>query len=170
MAKIDLAKKAKLAAEIIGDDTMPTISDRELEFVSGMVQGLSAIKAFERAFPEFYEEGMKQSAKYWRIAHIKSKPEVKAWENKMKEAQLAHFLGTAEQYAAECRAMMVKAEKADNLNAAVRALELVGKAEGHFERNVISLEKKEDGDLIQRIELSMGPKMAEAAKKRLGIA
>lgn len=153
----------------INPELLPILDEYEMAFVLNVCRGMTMKAAYLDAYAKARHVGGHKTNSSTKAHLLSLRPNVAAWMSAMREAQAYVFIQTAEQYAAEVRAVMEQCRRIGDMRGAVKALELLGRTEGHFDKTMVSVEQTEDGDLIKRIEVQLGPNAAAAAKKRLGL-
>lgn len=152
---------------VVDGGDLPILTPAQFEFVGLIAGGMPRLHAYRKAYPD---AKVGDNWVHAQAARLCKRDEIKQWLSALNEARLVTYLGSANQYVAECRGLMEEAKKSGNFNAVIRAQELIGKAEGHFERSFVSVEQKEDGDLVKRAEIAMGPNAAQWVRDQLGIS
>lgn len=148
-------------------DSLPDLTEKQLNFVLGIQKGLSKSDAYREAYST---EGWSQAAVWVNASKLASNAKVSLWLAYLKATQLTEALYTKEAHILD----MAEAARACKENKAwsayVKAVESMGRCAGHYvDKTEITHVKSADKDLLDRIEKNLGTPARREAEQRLGI-
>lgn len=133
---------------------LPNLTARQFEFVQGLLSGKTASDSYRAAYNC---AAWLESSVWCEASKLKANTKVTQWLDTARATALGDVLLGRNQYLVELHAERDSAKAAGNLSVSLRALELVGKVEGHF------VERKEIGvsselvDLVRQISSARAP-------------
>jgi hypothetical protein len=108
---------------------LPDITEQQRNFVAGILSGKTASDAYRGA----YDTSSMQKESIWVAAsRLCDNANVALWLAAARKAELGHAVRSKEQHISRLDRLQQIALDTDNIGAAVRAEELIGKAEGHY--------------------------------------
>lgn len=107
---------------------LPELTGQQMEFVRGLLEGLSGADAYRRA----YDTSEMLPTSYWPAAsRLRNDPKISAWLDAARKAELGHCRITVDQHVRRLDRLSVIAIETGNVGAAVQAEQIIGKVLGH---------------------------------------
>lgn len=156
-------KKTK-PIEIVQEE-LPELTDRQMSFVRCIMDGCTATDAYRKS----YTVDNSEEKTIWAAAsRLRNDPKIHAWLRAAKFAGLSGLTCTFKNHIAELDRLKLVAEESGNVNAAVQAEQLRGKACGHYiERHEVEMRESPEKTLEQIA--AQWPDDAEALAKLTGL-
>lgn len=126
MARRKVTKPNDLA-DLSGD--LPDLTDQQMNFVRGILEGLTGADAYRRAYDC---SSMQQNTIWAAASRLRNDREVDAWLYAARQAHLGSQVVTKENHLAELERLKAIAVRTGNVGAAVQAEQLRGKVQGHY--------------------------------------
>ena len=152
-------------------DGLPTLTDKQRKFVSGIRSGLSKAEAYRQAYDT---SKMKPESVWRKAAEVASNVKVTAWLDYIRRESISQLLDeTSYDLKAHIAELNDAIEFAKSKGAAGPALNGViskGKACNHYqEHKTLTIEDtRRDRDMLLEIQTLLGTKAMEDAAKNLG--
>jgi len=148
-------------------DSLPDLTEKQLNFVIAIQKGLSKSDAYRQAYDC---TKMKPESVWCNASKLASSTKVAQWLAYLKATQITEALYTKEKHILD----MAEAARACKENKAwaayVKATESLGRCAGHYvDKTEITHIKSADKDLLDRIEKNLGTPARKEAERRLGI-
>ena len=148
-------------------DSLPDLTEKQINFVLGIQKGLSKSDAYRHAYDC---TKMKPDSIWCNASKLASSTKVTQWLAYLKATQITEALYTKEAHILD----MAEAARACKENKAwsayVKAVESLGRCAGHYaDKTEITHIKSADKDLLDRIEKNLGTPARIEAEQRLGI-
>ncbi len=147
-------------------DSLPDLTEKQMNFVLGMQKGLSKSDAYRQAYDC---TNMKPDSIWCNASKLASSTKVAPWLAYLKANQITEAVYTKQQHLADMAeaARVCKENKA--WSAYVKATESLGRCAGHYvDKTEITDIKQKDKDLLDELEKVLGPEVRKAAEERLG--
>jgi hypothetical protein len=147
-------------------DSLPDLTEKQLNFVLGIQKGLSKSDAYRQAYDC---TSMKTDSIWCNASKLASSTKVAQWLTYLKASQITEAVYTKQQHLAD----MAEAARACKENKAwaayVKATESLGRCAGHYvDKTEITNTKQQDQDMLDTLEKMLGPKVRKAAEEFLG--
>jgi len=148
-------------------DNLPSLTERQMNFVLGIQKGLSKSDAYRQAYDC---TNMKADSIWCNASKLASSTKVAQWLAYLKASQITEAVYTKQQHLAD----MAEAARACKENKAwaayVKATESLGRCAGHYvDKTELTHIKSQDKDMLDKLEQMLGPEARRAAEERLGM-
>jgi len=149
-------------------EQLPRLDAKQMEFVAAVASGMSALDAYRRAYPECSKHPAQD---VWRFAMLlRSNEGVARWIHQAQINDLARPLVTREAHIAELDEAKRFSYATQQAGAAVRAIELKGRASGFYvERSVVEHVSQNPEEILDRIAV-VSPELAQSMADKAGLA
>ena len=145
---------------------LPDLTEKQYNFVQGLLRGLTASDAYREAYPD---SNMTGNVLWVEASKTKSLPNVAIWLNQAKQEQLSAATYTIEDHLKELDEIRLAALSSGQYSAATQATQNKGKVSGHYIDQIKDLTTQEDTDLIKLIYEQLGQSAGDSALIELGI-
>jgi len=149
------------------DTELPTLTEKQMNFVLGLQKRLTQTDAYKQAYNC---EGSSIRAIWTSASRLASNPKVKLWLAAIKVEQITQATYTLEAHLADMAEIKELAIANGNLSAATKACENLGKACDHYTTHIeTTTTRKADLDLLDQIETQLGKQARTQAERKLGM-
>jgi hypothetical protein len=158
MARRKITKTSDLA-DLASD--LPDLTDQQMTFVRGLLEGLTGTEAYRRAYGC---EGWASNSIWCSASKLRADAKVQQWLSAARIAELGNTKVTLDQHVRRLDRLQELAIKTGNLGAAVQTEQLIGKVQGHYIERLeldISSEPTAALDQISKLAPDLARKLAE---------
>ena len=149
-------------------DSLPDLTEKQMNFVLGIQKGLSKSDAYRKAYDC---TKMKPDSIWCNASKLASSTKVAQWLAYLKATQVTEALYTKEQHIQDMAEAARACKQNKSWSAYVKATESLGRCAGHYvDRAEVTHVRGADIDLLDRIEKSLGPTARKEAERRLGMS
>ena len=148
-------------------DSLPDLTEKQLNFVLGIQKGLSKSDAYRQPYDC---TNMKPDSIWCNASKLASSTKAAQWLAYLKASQITEAVYTKEEHLKDLAeaARWCKEHKAPS--AYVKAIECLGRCSGHYvDKSEITHIEAKDKDMLDKLEQMLGPEARRAAVRRLGI-
>ena len=151
-------------------ESLPDLTEKQLNFVLGIQKGLSKSDAYRQAYDC---TKMKPDSIWCNASKMASSAKVAQWLARINEESFQQASSVAaytkDRHLEELSQTIEQAKASGNWGAAINAIISKGKACNHYQTQVeINHTSSKDKDLLQQLETMLGKEAAQAAAARLG--
>lgn len=147
------------------DDELPQITEKQMNFVIGILKGKSQSDAYRDA----YDCSKSTDNTVWSdSSKLASHPAIAQWLAVARRERFDLARYTVNEYMREQQELYQACRNSGNMGAAVKTHENIGKVAGYYVTQIRDLTPKVDKDLINQLESLFGAEAAQIAAQRMG--
>jgi hypothetical protein len=161
-----MARRKITDSELTNADELPQLTGQQMEFVQGLLQGMTASDAYRKAYDC---SGMVNNTLWCEASKLRNDPRVAQWLDAAREAELGHSKVTLDQHIRRLDRLETIAVKTGNIGAAVQAEQLIGKALGHYVERFEDVTQHDPMATLEEIR-KHSPDLAQALAREHGIS
>ena len=148
-------------------DSLPDLTEKQLNFVLGIQKGLSKSDAYRQAYDC---TKMKPDSIWCNASKMASSTKVAQWLAYLKATQITEALYTKEKHLEDMAEAARACKENKSWSAYVKAVESLGRCAGHYvDKSEITHIKGTDKDMLDKLENVLGLEARREAEQRLGI-
>lgn len=160
-----MARRKIGGADKIDFSGLPDLTERQMDFVKGVLDGLTGSDAYRKAYGT---ENMQPNTIWASASRLRSDPKVAAWLATARKAQMGHSRITLEQHVQRLDELKQVALETGNVGAAVQAEQIIGKVMGHHVERFEDVTRSDALSILNELN-RLSPLAAKALAEEHGI-
>ena len=156
--------RRKITEEKTDFSELPDLTDSQLKFCIGIIEGKTATEAWMAAYDA---SNMKKNSIYVEASRALDHPKISLWIARARKAEMGSARRSLAQHIQRLDRLEQIALETGNVGAAVQAEQLIGKAEGHYVDQVRDV-TADPMQLIREI-ATISPQMAQQLAEENGV-